>query len=164
MSARILDIGSTRSPAHGSGIGNRCPPGGPKRGPDGAAVAGPPDSMKPSMSRLVTRPATPDPCKAAMFTPCSAAIFLTSGEDFVRTRSSNEFPLPEWDAAMAGADGCWRAAVGARLTSRWGPDGGDGAFVALLASAGCCVEGLALGVDSFSTAAPFSVSSLATTV
>jgi hypothetical protein len=62
--------------------------------------------MNPIMSRFVTLPATPDPDNDEMLTPCSAAIFRTNGEDLVRTRSSNEFPLPEWDGAIAGDIGC----------------------------------------------------------
>src|SRR2546423_14357175 len=122
MSARILDIGSTTSPGHASGRGNACPPGGANR-PGAAPVAGAPDSMKPSMSRLVTRPATPEPCSDAMLTPCSAAIFLTSGDDFVRTRSSNELPLPECEAAMAGGGVGVLAQAGGAVVSRWGADG-----------------------------------------
>ena len=45
------------------------------------------------MSRRVPRPATPLPSMPPISTPCSAAIFLTSGEDFVRTRSSNDLSL-----------------------------------------------------------------------
>src|SRR2546423_7639091 len=122
MSARILDIGSTTSPGHGAGRGNACPPGGTNR-PGVAPVAGTPDSMRPSMSRLVTRPATPEPCSDAMLTLCSAAIFLTSGDDFVRTRSSNELPLPECEAAMAGAVVGCRCEGGGAVVSRCGAGG-----------------------------------------
>src|SRR2546423_12968412 len=97
MSARILDIGSTTSPGRA--------PGGGRREAGGAVAANPPESMKPRMSRLVTRPATPVPCSDAMLTPCSAAILRTSGDDFVRTRSSKELPFPEFDAAIAGEGG-----------------------------------------------------------
>jgi hypothetical protein len=41
-------------------------------------------------SFFVTRPEIPDPLSEVMSTPCSAAIRLTSGEDFVRRRSSRE--------------------------------------------------------------------------
>src|SRR2546423_14703325 len=105
MSARIFDIGSTTSPGHGAGGGRACEGGG-RREERGADAAVPPDSMKPRMSLFVTRPATPDPCSDDMLTPCSAAILRTSGDDFVRTRSSNEFPLPECDVAIAGVGGC----------------------------------------------------------
>ena len=40
------------------------------------------------MSFFVTRPLMPVPCSAVMSTPCSAAIFRTTGDDFVRRRSS----------------------------------------------------------------------------
>src|SRR3954466_12201293 len=102
ISARILVIGSTLWPGHGSGSGRA---GCGRREAEGGVLAGPPDSMKPRMSRLVTRPATPDPWSDEILTPCSAAILRTSGEDLVRTRSSNEFPFPVCDAAMAGGEG-----------------------------------------------------------
>src|SRR5205814_1128481 len=166
MSARILDIGSTTSPGHAAGRGNTCPPEGPNR-PAAAPVAGAPDSMKPSMSRLVTRPATPEPCSDAMLTPCSAAIFLTSGDDFVRTRSSNELPLPECEAAIAGAGVGCRGEAGPAVVSRWGAGGLPG----VCAPAGwpACAGAvgpppLATGAWDAAIAAPFSVSSRATTV
>src|SRR5687767_15904713 len=59
-----------------------------------ATVGGAPDSRYCMMSRLVTRPAIPVPCIPAISTPCSAAILRTSGDDFVRTRSSKLLPLP----------------------------------------------------------------------
>jgi len=64
MSARIFDIGSTTSPAHGSGTGSEWPPGVPPPARIPAVLAGvaTPDSMKPTMSRFVTRPAIPVPC------------------------------------------------------------------------------------------------------
>src|SRR5207237_10107307 len=123
----------------------------PARGPQRAravvVLVGAPGSMKPSMSRLVTRPATPEPCSEAMFTPCSAAIFRTSGEDFVRTRSSNELPFPACDAAMPGAGGRCRTGVAGAVTSRWGAGGaGEIDFVPLFAlAAGAGVGAAALG-------------------
>ena len=45
-------------------------------------------SMKPRMSCLVTRPPAPEPSICAMSTPCSAAIFRTTGDDFCRRSSS----------------------------------------------------------------------------
>src|SRR6476661_7237120 len=80
------------------------------------------------MSRLVTRPASPEPLSAAISIPCSAAILRTRGEDFVRSRPSNveaaalagapavEVALvaaPAGDGACVGAaDGCWAAEAG----------------------------------------------------
>src|SRR3954465_3951233 len=115
--ARILDIGSTTSPGQGCGVGSWD--AGCAMRDAGSGVAGAPDSMNPRMSRFVTRPATPEPCNEAMLTPCSAAIFLTSGDDLVLTRSSKELPLPECDAAMAGAAGGCREGAEGVATSRW---------------------------------------------
>ena len=55
----------------------------------GVGVAAP-DSRNAVRSFLVTRPEIPLPLNAVMSTPCSAAIRLTSGDDFVRSRSSRE--------------------------------------------------------------------------
>src|SRR5215207_1453888 len=114
------------------------------------------------MSRFVTRPAIPLPCIVAISTPCSAAIFRTSGDDFVRTRSSKELPLLRGDAAAGAAIGFGDGAERA-LDSLFG--GGpplvedDEDAAAGVAAAGAVTAGAAAA-----TAAPFSVSSLATTV
>jgi hypothetical protein len=57
------------------------------------------------MSRLVTRPAMPLPCRFEISMPCSAAILRTSGDDLVRSRSSIEPPFPDWRAAGCNAAG-----------------------------------------------------------
>src|SRR6218665_3211733 len=95
VSLRILDMGSTTSPAHGVAAGP-CESAGawgaPGTAPEnaGAAPAAGRDERYASRSLRVTRPAMPLPVMAASSTPCSAAILRTSGDDLVRTRSSNE--------------------------------------------------------------------------
>src|SRR5205823_6088296 len=81
--------GSTRSPGQGSG---KAPAwtGAPAPGRAGGAVA--PDSRNWTRSFFVTRPAIPLPCNPLISTPWSAAMRRTSGEDFVRMRSSKEVP------------------------------------------------------------------------
>ena len=66
--------------------------------------------MTARMSFFVTRPARPLPLKPVSSIPCSAAIFRTSGDDFVRSRSSNE---PGVDGAVTSA-GLGGAGLGAR--------------------------------------------------
>src|SRR6185437_1788236 len=112
INARILDIGSTRSPAHGSGSGpwnSAAPPG--------ACIDAPgldtgPLARCSSRSRLVTRPAMPLPLRPVMSTPCSAAILRTSGDDLERSLPSKEsaggampLPLPLPCGGRAGAAG-----------------------------------------------------------
>ena len=94
--------------------------------------------------------AMPLPESAAMSTPASAAMRRTSGEDFVRTRSSNELPSP---AGRAGAG----AAAGA-------PAGAAGDFAADAAGAALAAGAAAAGAGAAGAAidAPFSVSMRAT--
>src|SRR5665213_227901 len=90
MSARILVIGSTRSPGHGSGTGpwnSVVPPGAYIDAPVPERAEGPAARWL-SKSCLVTRPAIPLPFSPAMFTPCSAAILRTRGDDLERRRPS----------------------------------------------------------------------------
>src|SRR5687767_2309889 len=96
--------------------------------PAGACIEGraaavlPPDSRNCMMSLLVTLPEMPVPGTPVISTPCSAAIFRTSGEDFVRKRSSRDAPLPPTaalcsrpvarDSSMACPLGALEAAAG----------------------------------------------------
>src|SRR5580704_6201 len=102
ISARIFDIGSTTSPGQASGSGPSAATcgtaGRPTTGGFAARLA-----IKPSMSRFVTRPAIPEPLNDPSSIPCSAAILRTRGDDLVRTRSSNDAPLPLPTAAGAAA-------------------------------------------------------------
>src|SRR5688572_29984487 len=93
---RITLIGSTRSPTCGLGGGGAAISWAAGAAADagarsagraaGAAVA--PDSIKLNMSFLVTRPLMPVPSSLEMSTPCSWAIFRTSGLDFVLRKSA----------------------------------------------------------------------------
>ena len=80
ISARILVIGSTTSPGHGSGgrrdMRRRRRQRGHRRG-----AARRPTRGSCRRSRLVTRPAMPEPVMAAISTPCSAAMRRTRGDD-----------------------------------------------------------------------------------
>ncbi len=89
------------------------------------------------MSFLVTRPEIPVPESEAMSTPCSAAIFLTTGEERVRSRSSSEPAGPRGAAAGAGAGAAGRrgAAGGARAERRPRAAGADGAEAPAAAAA-----------------------------
>ena len=89
---RSFDIGSTRSPGHAVAVETASGAG---AGVETAACSpllgtgiGAPLSRNPSRSRLVTRPAMPLPASCEISTPCSAAMRRTSGELFVRMRSS----------------------------------------------------------------------------
>ncbi len=85
----------------------------------------------------------PDPCIAVTSSPLSAAIFRTSGDERVRTRSSNE------PAGAAGAAGA--AAFGA-------------AGAAAAAAGALCAAGAGGAAAGATAAAPFSVSRRATMV
>jgi hypothetical protein len=101
---RIIDIGSrSSSPVNGpegpsvAPVANgtvRLEGAGTATGRDGAAFgvnagrAVLPASTKARMSSLVTRPWRPEPVTALKYTPCSAAIRRTSGEE--RWRSSSD--------------------------------------------------------------------------
>ena len=106
---RITLICSTRSPSPGFRTVACCVPGAPCTGACAGAGrvaarcgAGVPDSIKLRMSFLVTRPLMPVPSSCLISTPCSSAIFRTSGLDFVRRKSSAVAPpLPGWVAGFA---------------------------------------------------------------
>src|SRR6266480_1359054 len=119
MPLRIADIGSKLSPgcaAEGAGAsaglgGAGAAASGAGAGSGSAGAAGwagaagaacPPDSMKLRMSFLVTRPPRPVPRTWLGSTPCSEAIFATTGE-------TNVLPFVDGASACAGSDG----AVGA---------------------------------------------------
>src|SRR6266542_768348 len=94
-----------------------------------------------------------------MSTPCSAAIFRTSGDDRVRTRSSNEAPLDDGDGLVAAGTDRWGAAACLGADSDFGggpPLSGNAVFALPVSPAGAVAAAV--------TSAPFSVSSLATTV
>src|SRR5437870_3775949 len=55
------------------------------------------------MSLFVTRPEIPLPWRPEISTPCSAAIFRTTGEDRVRRRSSRSVTVPPPEDEGAGA-------------------------------------------------------------
>jgi hypothetical protein len=94
-----------------------------------------------------------------MSTPCSAAIFRTSGDERVRSLSSNEFPL-ECAGTFAGVAGGLVATAETGVDSLFGGGPPLGDAEAAAATAG--TDELAAAVAA--VAAPFSVSSLATIV
>src|SRR4030095_5326634 len=104
------------------------------------------------MSRLVTRPAIPLPCRPAISIPCSAAIFRTSGEDLVRSRSSTDPPLPDGRAVGCNAAGVSAGFVGGPLAAfavDWLFGGGPPlAAVAGAAAAGADAAGAGAGADT----------------
>jgi hypothetical protein len=71
---RITLIGTTLTLSPGANAGIAAPP------PPGARCPFP-DSMKPRMSCLVTRPLMPVPLIRLMSTSCSLAMRRTSGDD-----------------------------------------------------------------------------------
>src|SRR5215831_18618401 len=156
ISERILDIGSTTSPGHGSGSGP-CATGALGAPTRGGAFA--PDARKSRRSFFVTRPAMPLPLNALSSTPCSAAMRRTSGEDFVRRRSSSELaPLPCDEALTTAAVRCRLGGSAGANSLRGGPPAGAALAWAAAGSAGAGAAAPA------PTAAFTSVSSRATTV
>src|SRR5207302_2790013 len=105
------------------------------------------------MSFFVTRPETPVPSSWVVSTLFSLAILRTSGDDFVRRRSSNEAMVSSslvdgasGEAASGGAGwgagGCWVAARGGvagacGAAAGCGATGGCGVAEACDAAAGC---------------------------
>src|SRR6267143_5525541 len=122
---RILDHGSTRSPGQASTLGAGS------WGPGAGDTLTGPRSINPRMSCFVTLPAKPDPAIVEMSTRCSAAIFRTSGVDFLRRRSSAvSCPSPPFPAGTAGrSDGRTAGADG-------GGGGGDAAGARWAAATG----------------------------
>src|SRR5580765_6839294 len=171
VSVRMRDMGSTTSPCHGSGSGPWCstPVGACMDGATrGAAAGGAPDSITCMMSRLVTRPAMPLPCRFEISMPCSAAILRTSGDDFVRSLSSIDPPLPDGRAAgcnAAGATaGVWLEMVDGFAVDSW-RGGPPLAATAGDADAGTGDDDAGAGAVAAGIAtAPASVSMRATTV
>src|SRR6185437_7319367 len=165
ISCRIFDMGSTRSPGHGSGSGPACTAGCP---PAARAGAFGPDSRYSSSSRLVTRPETPLPCNALNSTPWSAAMRRTRGEDLVRRRSSSdEVPLPCADGVAGALDWCEAGGAGGVFSLRGGAPAPPLALGAPLAGAAVAAALAATGAGAgvaAPTPAATSVSNRATTV
>ena len=90
-------------------------------GAGAVTAAAPPPSMKAMMSSRVTRPPAPEPVTRAMSTPCSAAIFRTSGVERVLSRSSRVSSPP---AAGAGGAGAGAGAAGAGASEAGGARSG----------------------------------------
>src|SRR6185503_5512354 len=165
---RITLIGSTRSPTCGLGGGGAATgsydgAGATGAGALGAGAGADPDSMKLSMSFLVTRPLRPVPSSFEMSTLCSWAILRTSGLDFVRRRSSTDGTLPSFFSTGGGGGG------GAGFACTGGGGGGAGVGGGGGAAASGGGGGGATGCAGFSStgfgaAAVPSPSSTATTV
>src|SRR5262249_18969585 len=131
--------------ATGRGTGAAAPPA--------ATLAGR-FSMKERMSFLVTRLWIPVPSISRISTPFSCAIFRTSGEERVRTRSSKDSIVPPCaDTGGGGAAGGLGAAGGGAALG-----GGGGAAAAAsegLGGGGGGAAGAGLGGSAFGGSAAF---------